>query len=129
MVKVAPGSTLGITIFIMVGFSSIRVSAPPLAGPKLHIVEENDWIVDTDRHYTQGLRLTYLLGEQLARNHTRLNRVALALPFSPRQVLATRMGFHLGQNMYPPDDTHRPQLHKTPYTGSQHLFYLDFESF
>jgi hypothetical protein len=70
-------------------------------GGVLTIIEENDLVVKTDRHYTQGLRLTLLLQERFPRwADDWFSRVPLLGMSQP----VNRFGVALGQNLYTPLD-------------------------
>jgi len=77
---------------------------------------ENDIFANTDQHYTNGIRLSYLSAESDVPDW--LDRVAAALP-----VFAVdgnrRWGFAVGQSMYAPLDLtlHTPDPSDRPYAG------------
>jgi len=86
-------------------------------GPVFTVIEENDLVVDTDRHYTQGIKLTYL--------HTDndvpawLLWLSQALPPWGFTVHATKLGTQIGQDIYTPADLSSTQLltNDRPYGG------------
>lgn len=79
---------------------------------------ENDWFggQGTDRHYTQGLRLSYLNGED--RVWSRVARAARAVPFLPDGA-RIRASYALGQNLYTPENIRSTDLvaDDRPYAG------------
>jgi hypothetical protein len=77
---------------------------------------ENDIFANTDRHYTNGVRASYLTSESAMPPWLR-NAIA-ALPLFPENG-KNRVGFALGQNMYTPEDTKlaRPNARDRPYAG------------
>lgn len=93
-------------------------------GPSFTIIEENDLFVDTDRHYTQGIRLCYLTGDKLIAAQDpddehfieRSGRSMLAWGYAPKSY---RIGYEVGQNMYTPRDITipGPQPNDRPYAG------------
>jgi lipid A 3-O-deacylase len=88
-----------------------------LHGGVFNIVEENDLFLDTDRHYTQGLKLSYLHREQEASGWT--GRVLDALTLPGLEGKADRWGFAIGQNIYTPGDIRSTALllNDRPYGG------------
>jgi len=93
-------------------------------GPSFTIIEENDLFVDTDRHYTQGIRLSYLTGDKRIAEQDqsdehfieRSGRSLLAWGYDPKSY---RLGYEVGQNMYTPRDITLPgaQPNDRPYAG------------
>lgn len=93
-------------------------------GPSFTLIEENDLFVDTDRHYTQGIRLSYLTGDKKISEQSkedeqfleRSGRSFLAWGYDPK---AYRIGYEVGQNIYTPRDisisTFQPN--DRPYAG------------
>ncbi len=63
---------------------------------------ENDAIANSDRHYTQGARLSYLTSDNSTPGWTRrLSRGIASLGFN---TLAEKLGFELAQEMHTPQD-------------------------
>ncbi|MGV3756345.1 MAG: lipid A deacylase LpxR family protein [Verrucomicrobiota bacterium] len=93
-------------------------------GPSFTIIEENDLFMDTDRHYTQGIRLSYLTGDKRIAEQNpdgeqfleRSGRSLLAWGYDPKSY---RIGYEVGQNMYTPRDISIPgnQPNDRPYAG------------
>ena len=93
-------------------------------GPSFTVIEENDLFVNTDRHYTQGIRLCYLTGDKLIAAQDpddehfieRSGRSMLAWGYDPKSY---RIGYEVGQNMYTPRDISLPgaQPNDRPYAG------------
>lgn len=77
---------------------------------------ENDIFSNTDRHYTNGVRASYLTSES-AMPYWLRNAIS-SLPMFPENG-KNRVGFALGQNMYTPEDTKRarPDPRDRPYAG------------
>ncbi|MDB6124656.1 MAG: hypothetical protein JWQ71_3649 [Pedosphaera sp.] len=86
-------------------------------GPVFSVIEENDLIVRTDRHYTQGIKLSYLSADNdVPRCVARFSDKIYALGFD---VQATRFGIEIGQNIYTPSDISidKPLPNDRPYAG------------
>lgn len=82
-------------------------------GPVLALTWENDWIVGTDRHYTQGFRVTYLDAE---------SRRAGWIKDSPTPAFRAdvwRLGYEAGQAIYTPENlaASTPPPDDRPYAG------------
>jgi hypothetical protein len=86
-------------------------------GPVFTLIEENDLVVDTDRHYTQGIKLSYLHSE----NHVPhwLETFSDKLPAVGFTILANRIGTQVGQNIYTPANISVTTLQRgdRPYAG------------
>ena len=84
-----------------------------LRGPALTLTEENDWIAGTDRHYTQGLRFTYLGSEHREPGWLK------DFPSGAFHVQTWRWGGELGQAIYTPEDLKAsiPLPDDRPYAG------------
>jgi lipid A 3-O-deacylase len=99
------------------------------AGPKtFSFYLENDAFAGTDRHYTSGLRLTWLspyLTDYL--EHSRLpewsHPVIERLPFINKPGYRRATYFSIGQKIYTPEDIHRSDLieEDRPYAGLAYL--------
>lgn len=97
-------------------------TAPPDASPdskgNISFVWENDvfGLGNTDGHYTNGLRLSYLTGED--RLWGWLGTVARNTPMFPADA-KLRASFALGHNMYTPEDISDPEpiLDDRPYAA------------
>lgn len=86
-------------------------------GPSFTIIEENDLFIKTDRHYTQGLKIDYLMGDGHApRWATNLFSKIPALSYEPKTY---RVGYEIGQNIYTPEniDLATPNPLDRPYGG------------
>lgn len=68
----------------------------------LNLLLENDLFAATDRHYTNGLELSYLSAPR--RGDSALARAAAWLP-GIREGGEVRFGWHLGQTLFTPRDT------------------------
>lgn len=86
-------------------------------GPAFTVVEENDLVVDTDRHYTQGIKLSYIHSE----NHVPhwLEKLSDKLPELGFDISALRVGTEIGQNIYTPGNITITNLQPNdrPYAG------------
>ncbi len=85
---------------------------------------ENDYFGGQDRHYTNGLKLSWLTSDLGAWGpfgwHQKL---ANTLPFMDRPGAQRNFGFAFGQNIYTPQDTDRtiPDPTDRPYAGWSYL--------
>jgi lipid A 3-O-deacylase len=88
------------------------------------IQDENDFFAGTDRHYTQGIRLSYLAPARATPDWIR------GLPDIPALIGAgrgrradRRLGFVVGQSMFTPQDTDKRSLITSdrPYAGWLYL--------
>jgi lipid A 3-O-deacylase len=86
-------------------------------GPVLTIIEENDLAVDTDRHYTQGFKISYLQADGDVPRWAR--RLAESLPALGASWPVTKFGYHLGQSIFTPAELNatQPLKHDRPYAG------------
>ena len=86
-------------------------------GPVFTVLEENDLVVRTDRHYTQGIKLAYFQADG-------------DLPWGAKQFYGWlpdwgftehvgKFGYAVGQNMFTPADISTPELlpDDRPYAG------------
>jgi hypothetical protein len=89
-------------------------------GSVLTITEENDLVVKTDRHYTQGLRLTLLLDDAYPRWADSWMK---KLPQMRMRDAVNKFGVAVGQNIYTPRDTLTSALLKDdrPYAAWLYL--------
>jgi len=86
-------------------------------GPVLTIIEENDLAVDTDRHYTQGFKISYLQADgDVPRWALRLSQ---RLPALGASWPVTKFGYHFGQSIFTPADLNatQPLKNDRPYAG------------
>jgi hypothetical protein len=86
-------------------------------GPVFTVIEENDFQFDTDRHYTQGMKLAYFQADgDLPRWTSEFFSSIPALGFTPR---ADKFGYEAGQSIYTPADTSSKQAvpDDRPYAG------------
>ena len=93
--------------------------ADELAGPWAGIMQENDLVIRTDRHYTQGLKIAYLARERTPEDAGWIARWADRLPPLGLKPEAYRYGLSLGQTIYTPTDitTRALQIGDRPYAG------------
>lgn len=80
---------------------------------------ENDLVVNTDRHYTHGSKLTHLFPEHVNDDGSRVDSLFKHLPAMGLKNDFTRWGVSLGQNIYTPDDIYSTALilNDRPYAG------------
>ncbi len=104
---------------LLLGFATEPLSADDRSGPWVAIMQENDLVVRTDRHYTQGLKIAFLAGEQSAEEAGWIARGADLLPSLGMKPEAYRYGLSLGQTIYTPTDisTRVLQTGDRPYAG------------
>ena len=86
-------------------------------GPVVSLVEENDSFLQSDHHYTQGLKLTYLFRDEMMPG--RFSGVSKNISEFGIDVEARKFGIVLGQNIYTPDNISNPRLNRNdrPYAG------------
>lgn len=88
----------------------------------LTLIEENDDLTfNGDKHYTQGLRLTYMHPD--TRTPAWGVWLADALPHFGMKIEAPRVGFTIGQSIYTPDNlaTDQVVMNDRPYAGWLYL--------
>ena len=103
--------------------ASTGVADDDKAGPFFALTEENDLFSDpllsrhTDRHYTQGAKLTYCEGDDDLPQWTA--QASEAFPPLWINTSAQNVGCVFGQNLYTPQNLHTNALIKTdrPYAG------------
>ena len=90
--------------------------------PVFAVTEENDSYGSPpgphqDRHYTQGLKFSYLAGDNAFTNAT--GALSAAIPTFAIDPTAADLGFVFGQNIYTPTDLRlkTPNPHDRPYAG------------
>lgn len=93
--------------------------AEELSGPWVAIMQENDLVVRTDRHYTQGLKIAYLARERAPEDAGWMARWADCLPPLGVKPESYRGGLSVGQTIYTPTDitTRALQQADRPYAG------------
>jgi len=86
-------------------------------GAEFSLIEENDLIVDTDRHYTQGIKLSFLHRDGWLPGW--LASVSHAIPTWGFEEKTERIGYQVGQSIFTPTDTKLaiPQPNDRPYAG------------
>jgi hypothetical protein len=110
-------------MFVFASCVSGLVAEEEKQGPIFALTEEDDLFSNpftaahTDRHYTQGLKLTYLGGDDEMPRWA--GKVANALPTVGIDVNARNFGYAFGQNMYTPQNLHTRELitNDRPYGG------------
>mgnify|MGYP000843937793 CR=1 FL=1 len=78
---------------------------------------ENDFIGDTDGHYTHGTRFEWVAGDATAGPEALRDALDFLFPFG--DLSGGRIGFALGQNIYTAEDTSTADLveNDRPYAG------------
>lgn len=106
------GSQICLTILVGLTLAAAPARAILSSNTFVALTEENDLLSNpfgghSDRHYTQGLRLTMMLGDESFTNvSVRLNRWCPPLGFTPR---ANSLGLVLlAQHMFTPEDIVNP---------------------
>lgn len=86
-------------------------------GPVFTVLEENDLVFKTDRHYTQGIKVSYFHTDGWLPFGS--GKLFEALPELGFQKDAGKFGYSIGQNIYTPADTASPllQTKDRPYGG------------
>lgn len=85
---------------------------------------ENDYFGGTDRHYTNGLKLSWFSSDLVDWGQAGWRqRFIAALPFVNRPGAQKNLGFAFGQNIYTPQDTDPfvPDPNDRPYAGWTYL--------
>jgi hypothetical protein len=97
---------------------ALPVLSAPRQGPLLTLIEENDdFALNGDQHYTQGLKLTYMHGDEKTPDWA--FNLAQALPDLGMKLETPKFGYALGQNIYTPRNlrTTAPVMNDRPYAG------------
>ncbi|WP_420724245.1 MULTISPECIES: lipid A deacylase LpxR family protein [unclassified Hwanghaeella] len=100
------------------GPSAVAQDMPDDKGT-LSLMLENDLFgAGTDRHFTNGIKITYTTKEYVPLENEPVSFMARLIPFWPNGARA-RATYSLGQNMYTPDDISDPNLRPNdrPYAG------------
>lgn len=85
---------------------------------------ENDWFGGTDRHYTNGVKFSWLYSDLTSWGQQGWRKTMLErLPFINRPGSQKNFGFALGQNIYTPQDQDAfvPDPTDRPYAGWTYL--------
>ncbi len=116
--KVRPMRAL---LVLLLSVSGAHPEEVPLLGQAISIALENDLVINTDRHYTHGSKLTYVGAEAKPDPDPKGIRQRLArwLPEMGMKPVAFRTGLALGQNIYTPTDVAVSGLQPNdrPYAG------------
>lgn len=90
-------------------------------GPIFSVIEENDLVVNTDRHYTQGIKLSYFHADGFLPGC--VSNIYNALPEFGFTKEVGKFGYEIGQNIYTPADIRSKQLleKERPYAGYLYL--------
>jgi hypothetical protein len=102
-------------LLLLIGWT-VEVRSGDL-GPVFTMIEENDLVVDTDRDYTQGIKVSYLHTENQVPSF--LRHWSDSVPALGYTRESDRIGFSLGQNIYTPGDITVSELIPSdrPYAG------------
>lgn len=86
-------------------------------GPIFSVVEENDLVVNTDRHYTQGIKLSYLHADGYLPGWS--SNLYDRLPDIGFTKKVGKFGYEIGQSIYTPANIDTAQLlpNDRPYGG------------
>lgn len=115
-----PRPTAAISTTVLL--AALALSAPVQAEGGAFLFQwDNDKVVDTDRHYTNGMRIAYSFDEPTGRWKTTADRLAALTMFQDEGAM--RAGWTLGQDMYTPEDVDRyvPDPLDRPYAGWSYL--------
>lgn len=98
------------------GMSAAAAETEPSIGT-FSLQLENDRIAATDRHYTHGMRLSWVSDKRM--DGPDWARELLVILYPLAEVRRGRIGFALGQNIYTPEDTSTTALdfEDRPYAG------------
>lgn len=119
-------SPLGLARLLALSLAWFLVGAPAPASAQLlatnqgrvfSVLEENDLIVRTDRHYTQGIKLSFLQSDGVAPGG--VARIAARMPTLGYTPNALKFGYQIGQSMYTPSNIRasQPIPNDRPYGG------------
>jgi lipid A 3-O-deacylase len=109
-------SKLVFTLSILLCLGSAIAAAP--RGPAITLIEENDdFTLNGDKHYTQGVRLSYMHSELSTPKWAAW--LADKLPHFGMKIEAPRVGYTIGQSIYTPDNLATDQMimNDRPYAG------------
>lgn len=108
--------SVALVLAVLLGVPGMPAAAAAADSGTFSLVLENDLFAETDRHYTNGIRISWLSGSE----HTFEGAVRAArwLPFFPQDG-EVRTSFALGQGMYTPRDidVEDPPRDDRPYAG------------
>jgi len=109
---------LNICTLISVFGCAILVSLTTASAGTLNLNVENDRIANTDRHYSNGVRLGWVSDVEDGSDMPEV-RKALQLLYPLADVRGGRLGLEMGHNIYTPSDTEARNLITTdrPYAG------------
>ncbi|HEX3443182.1 MAG TPA: lipid A deacylase LpxR family protein [Chthoniobacterales bacterium] len=117
---------MAIRLFPVLIIFSVISAGPGLGDQlgRLNVIEENDVVFGTDKHYTQGLKISYItpqLGDQSFFNAPiKVLRNYLFLFATPESDLDDRLEWTLlGQSLFTPSNLHldNPDPRDRPYAG------------
>jgi len=106
-----------VATLVLVGVS-LSVRAADGRGPLITLIEENDdFALNGDQHYTQGLKISYLYSDARMPNWS--YALANTIPDLGMAVETARFGYTVGQNIYTPGNIRTPAAmsYDRPYAG------------
>jgi lipid A 3-O-deacylase len=104
------------TLVLVTTALSVRAADP--RGPLITVIEENDdFALNGDQHYTQGLKLSYLYGDEQLPNWA--YALAHNIPDLGMSIETPRFGYTVGQSIYTPRNIRSPVAltYDRPYAG------------
>lgn len=121
-------TVLALAAALVAGASAFAAepTQPPVEAPKgvpvFTFYLENDYFGGTDRHYTNGAKLSWSSGN-LNALPKKARDIADGLPLVGRDAKQRNFGIALGQNIYTPEDTDArvPDPADRPYAGWTYL--------
>ncbi len=103
---------------------SVALTSRARSAPVFTAYVENDTIAGTDRHYTSGLKLSWLSADLSDWSQAGWRKTFVdALPFINRPDGQKNVGFAIGQNIYTPQNIRakNPDSSDRPYAGWTYL--------
>jgi len=112
----------GTSCLLIVFVLSIAAASPSSAqwkdqGPVFTVIEENDLFLDTDRHYTQGFKQSFLHTDGYLPGWAQW--ISEHIPVRGFDLDTHKFGYQMGQSIFTPTDLRATQLLKDdrPYAG------------
>lgn len=123
---------LFLPVMLVIVFMGQETPAQRIDDPRFNTITiywENDALANTDRDYTNGIKLTWSTPYQFDETQTRLPRwsypIMNRLPYVKDTSRQRSVSLSVGQNIYTPEDIEEPNLIEDdrPYAG---ILYLAF---